>query len=81
MLAFPPGMQATARKSLQHLADSLHKRIQAGDSFAKLASSFSNDYVSAASEGNIPDISVGQYDPAFEKTVWALKDWKRKQTV
>ena len=56
------------------MADSLHRRIQAGDSFAKLASSFSNDYVSAASDGNIPEISVGQYDPSFEKAIWSLKD-------
>ena len=74
LLAFPPGMQETAKKSIQHLADSLHKRIQAGDSFAKLASVYSNDYVSAASDGNIPEISVGQYDPAFEKAIWALKN-------
>ncbi len=74
LLAFPPGMRETAKKSLQQLADSLYRRIQAGDSFAKLASSFSNDYVSAASDGNIPEISVGQYDPSFEKAVWSLKD-------
>jgi len=74
LLAFPPGMQETAKKSIQQLADSLHRRIQAGDSFAKLVSSYSNDYVSAASDGNIPEISVGQYDPSFEKAIWSLKD-------
>jgi len=74
LLAFPPGMRETAKKSLQQLADSLYRRIQAGDSFAKLASSFSNDYVSAASDGNMPEISVGEYDPSFEKAIWSLKD-------
>jgi peptidyl-prolyl cis-trans isomerase SurA len=74
LLAFPPGMRETVKKSLQQLADSLYRRIQAGDSFAKLASSFSNDYVSAASDGNMPEISVGEYDPSFEKTIWSLKD-------
>ena len=74
LLAFPPGMKETAKKNIQHLADSLHQRIKAGESFASLASIYSNDYVSAASDGNIPDISVGQYDPTFERTIWALKD-------
>ncbi len=74
LLAFPPGMKELGKKSIQHLADSLHQRIKAGESFASLASKYSNDYVSAASDGNVPEISVGQYDPTFEKTIWSLKD-------
>ena len=74
LLAFPPGINEAGKKGIAGLADSLYKRIQAGDNFAKLAAAFSNDYVSAASDGNIPDISVGQYDPSFEETIWALKD-------
>jgi peptidyl-prolyl cis-trans isomerase SurA len=74
LLAFPPGIDEAGKKNTARLADSLYQRIQAGDDFAKLASAFSNDYVSAASDGNVPDISVGQYDPNFEQTIWALKD-------
>ncbi|MGZ8517400.1 MAG: peptidylprolyl isomerase [Chitinophagaceae bacterium] len=74
LLAFPPGINEAGKKATARLADSLYQRIKAGDDFAKLAASFSNDYVSAASEGNIPDIAVGQYDPSFEKTIWSLKD-------
>ena len=74
LLAFPPGIDETGKRVTSHLADSLYQRIKAGDDFAKLAAAFSNDYVSAASQGNIPDISVGQYDPAFEKMIWTLKD-------
>ena len=70
-----------AKKNTASLADSLYQRIMAGDDFAKLAATFSNDYVSAASDGNIPDIGVGQYDPSFEKTIWALKDGSCKQTI
>jgi len=44
----------------------------AGDDFGKLASTFSNDYISAATGGNIPDISIGQFEPAFEKMIWSL---------
>jgi peptidyl-prolyl cis-trans isomerase SurA len=74
LLAFPPGLDEAGKKNTARLADSLYKRIQAGDDFAKLAAAFSNDYVSVASDGNVPDISVGQYDPSFEEAIWALKD-------
>ena len=39
----------------------------------KLASKFSNDYISAASAGVIPEFGVGAYDPQFEKIVFGLK--------
>ena len=74
LLAFPPGVDQAGKNKIMKLADSLYQRILKGDDFGKLAAAFSNDYVSAAADGNIPDISVGQYDPGFEKTVWALKD-------
>ena len=74
LLAFPPGISDADKKKTGALADSIYKRIIGGDDFGKLASTFSNDYVSAATEGSIPDISVGQYDPAFEKQVWSLKN-------
>jgi peptidyl-prolyl cis-trans isomerase SurA len=72
LIAFPPGADEATKKTAARLADSLYQRIMAGGDFGKLASAFSNDYISAATGGNIPDISVGQYDPAFEKLVWSL---------
>ena len=33
---------------------------------------YSNDYISAAAGGTVPDISVGQYDPEFEKLLLSL---------
>jgi peptidyl-prolyl cis-trans isomerase SurA len=74
LLAFPPGIDEAGKKKIANLADSLYQRIKAGDDFPKLTAAFSNDYISAASDGNIPDISVGQFDPSFEKAIWALKD-------
>jgi peptidyl-prolyl cis-trans isomerase SurA len=74
LLAFPPGIDEAGKKKIAKLSDSLYQRIKAGGDFAKLAATFSNDYISAASDGNIPDISVGQFDPSFEQTIWALKD-------
>lgn len=72
LLALPPGTDEAGKKTYARLADSLYKRIVAGDDFGKLAVAFSNDNVSAASNGNVPEISVGQYDASFEKVIWAL---------
>jgi peptidyl-prolyl cis-trans isomerase SurA len=74
LLAFPPGANETARKKIARLADSLYQRLMKGDDFAKLVSQFSNDYVSAASKGLMPDFGVGQYDPGFEKAAFSLKN-------
>jgi peptidyl-prolyl cis-trans isomerase SurA len=72
LLAIPPGSNEVVIKQIARRADSLYKRILAGDNFNRLAVDFSNDYISAASGGMMPDIGVGQYDPAFEKVLWSL---------
>jgi len=72
LLAIPPGSDEEIKEQIARRADSLYKRILAGDNFNRLAADFSNDYISAASGGMMPDISVGQYDPAFEKVLWSL---------
>lgn len=73
LLAFPPNADETAKKRLQKLADSLFKRLLAGENFNRLAAAFSNDYVTAATGGLMQDIGVGQYDPVFESALWSLK--------
>lgn len=72
LLAIPPGSDDTEIKKIGSRADSLYKRLLKGDDFGKLAAAFSNDYVSAVNSGTMPDIGVGQYDPAFEKVLWGL---------
>lgn len=72
LLAIPPGSDDATQKQIQRRADSLYKRILAGDNFNHLAAVFSNDYITAANSGIMPDISVGQYEPAFENALWAL---------
>jgi peptidyl-prolyl cis-trans isomerase SurA len=73
LLAIPPGGDDAVKQSLARRADSLYKALQAGATFSQLASQFSNDYISAASGGTMPDIKVGEYDPAFERAVFSLK--------
>ncbi len=72
LLAIPPGSDEDMKKQIAARADSLYKRIMAGDNFNRLASDFSNDYISAATGGMLPEMGVGQYDPVFEKAAWDL---------
>lgn len=72
LLAIPPGSNDADKKVIAGRADSLYKRIMAGENFTRLASAFSNDYISAAAGGTMPDIGVGQFDPAFENVLWSL---------
>src|SRR5690348_11820245 len=74
LVAIPPNASEIVKRSQARLADSIYQRLIAGDDIAPLATSFSNDVVSAAAGGNVPDISVGQFEPAFEKLIWSMKD-------
>ncbi|MFN2457016.1 MAG: peptidylprolyl isomerase [Chitinophagaceae bacterium] len=73
LLAVPPGADAGTKTKIQKQADSLYNRIVKGADFGKLAAQFSNDVVSAASNGLMPEFGVGEFDPAFEKAVFALQ--------
>jgi peptidyl-prolyl cis-trans isomerase SurA len=72
LLAFPPGATEEYKAGVKRLADSLYNRLTKGDDFGKLASAFSNDMISAAANGQIPEFGVGQYNPAFEAVVFGL---------
>ncbi|RYZ26646.1 MAG: hypothetical protein EOO10_14990 [Chitinophagaceae bacterium] len=73
LLAFPPGADAKAKGRLKKTADSLYARLLAGDDFGKLATAFSNDVVSSASNGRMSEFGVGDFSPAFENAVFALQ--------
>lgn len=72
LLAFPPDADAATKAQVRKKADSIYQRLLKGDDFTKLATQNSNDVTSLAANGQMPDINVGQYEPAFENTVYAL---------
>lgn len=72
LLAIPPNADEKVKKQIAARADSLYKRLMAGENFNRLAAAFSNDYISGAAGGIMPDIGVGQYDPVFESVLWSL---------
>lgn len=73
LLAFPPGADDALIAKLGKTADSLYRRLQAGDDFGKLATSFSNDVISSASNGQMQEFGVGEFNPAFESVAFALQ--------
>ncbi len=72
LLAVPPGSDDAAKKKIAAKADSLYNRLQKGDDFGKLAGLFSNDVVSSASNGQVPEFGLGSYDPVFEAVAFSL---------
>jgi len=72
LLAFPPGASEAYKASLKKTADSLHKRLLAGDDFTKLATQFSNDVISAAANGQMAEFGVGEYSTEFETAAFGL---------
>ena len=72
LIAVPPGSDSSAKKKLAALADSIYTRLQKGDDFGKLATAFSNDVVSSASNGSMPEFGLGTFHPAFEAAAFSL---------
>jgi peptidyl-prolyl cis-trans isomerase SurA len=72
LIAIPPGSDNITKATKAKLADSLYNRLQKGDDFGKLATAFSNDVVSSASNGMMPEFGIGTYDPSFENVAFAL---------
>ncbi len=72
LLAFPPGIDDAGKAAIKKKADSLYAHLLAGDDFGRLATAYSNDVVSSASNGQMSEFGVGEYDPLFESAVFAL---------
>lgn len=72
LIAIPPGSDEATKSALRNRADSLYSRLQKGDDFGKLAAAFSNDVISSASNGVMPEFGLGTYDPAFENVAFTL---------
>ncbi len=66
LLAIPPQSNAALVEEKRRLADSIYQLLKNGAELAPLAKQFSNDLVSSQSNGQVPDIVVGQYESDFE---------------
>lgn len=73
LLAFPPRATDEQKNRLKKQADSIFSALQKGTDFAQLAALYSNDLVSAAKSGELPEFGIGEYEPAFEEAALRLK--------
>ncbi|MBI5101802.1 MAG: peptidylprolyl isomerase [Nitrospirae bacterium] len=67
------GANAEIRQSAREKAESLLKRIRAGEDFAKVAEEASDDKGSSAKGGDLGFIPKGKMAPEFEKAAYQLK--------
>ncbi len=64
------GTPEADRLSVRNLAESVRKRVEAGEDFASLARSMSQDPASAEQSGDLGYFGRGQMVPAFEKAAF-----------
>lgn len=74
ILVAAPENDEAGFKTAALLADSLYGALQNGADFATLAKEFSNDRTTFMNGGEMPEMAVGKYSPAFESQAFALKN-------
>lgn len=72
LIATPPGDASENSKLIQQRADSVYLKLKNGADFAEIARQFSDDKLTYMSGGNMPEFTVGKFDPAFENEVFKL---------
>ena len=65
---------AAKNKVVKLTADSLYKRVLAGDDFGALATKYSQDKSSSIRDGELPAFTTGRMVPEFEAAAFALKN-------
>jgi peptidyl-prolyl cis-trans isomerase SurA len=74
LIAVPPGSDAEVRAKAAKTADSVYQLlITKSVAFETMVREVSNDMNSIASNGELPEFSIGQYDLVFEAAAFGLK--------
>ncbi len=74
LFAFPPAISDIQRAAIKQTADSVYDALVQGASFTQMVLQYSKDNESFKDEGELPVFGVGKYDPAFETSVFSLKE-------
>ncbi|ORU90550.1 MAG: peptidylprolyl isomerase [Cycloclasticus sp. symbiont of Poecilosclerida sp. M] len=74
LLEAPSGTSEEESESKRAMAESVLKRIKAGEDFAALAKEFSDDIGSSASGGDLGIVSAGLLEPVLEKPFLRLQE-------
>jgi peptidyl-prolyl cis-trans isomerase SurA len=73
LFALPQNATSDNINTLRKKADSVYKLLQAGQDFATLAKKYSDDKLTYANGGVLPEFGTGKYDPSFESNVLSIK--------
>jgi peptidyl-prolyl cis-trans isomerase SurA len=73
LFALPQNANPETIKATRQKADSIYKLLRAGQDFATLAKKFSDDKLTYASGGVMPEFGTGKYEPDFERHVLEIK--------
>ncbi|MGB7913644.1 MAG: SurA N-terminal domain-containing protein [Desulfobaccales bacterium] len=72
-LLIPPKADAATRQRLEKQAQDLLDKLKAGEDFAKLAQTYSQDPASRAAGGELGDVQRGQHPPQWDLAAFGLK--------
>lgn len=74
LLSLDPNASPEAKQATKERAMAIYNHLVAGQTTFNLAvKNFSNDRLTAASDGLMPDFTTGTYSPAFENEVFKIK--------
>ncbi|MGC2434351.1 MAG: SurA N-terminal domain-containing protein [Desulfobaccales bacterium] len=72
-LLIPPKADAATRQRLEKQAQDLLDKLKAGEDFAKLTQTYSQDPASRAAGGELGDVQRGQHPPQWDLAAFGLK--------
>ena len=72
LFSFFPDATAEMKKNTQRKADSVYNLLLKGAPFPDMVSKYSNDRTTAATNGEMQEFGLGNYDAAFDSAVFAL---------
>ena len=72
LLAFAPGQDASNTPEIKAKADSIYDLVKNGSNFAFLAKTYSDDKMTYAAGGELPEFTTGKFQPSFEKEIFKL---------
>jgi peptidyl-prolyl cis-trans isomerase D len=81
LVAVPQDADKEAKAKARAKAESILKKLQAGENFAELAKTMSDDPGSAEKGGDLGFFGKGIMDPAFEEAVFSLKKGEMSSIV
>ncbi len=72
LFSLPPEANTSDNKLFENRADSVYQQLKNGADFGKMARQYSDDKLTYANAGEMPEFGTGKFDPSFENEVFKL---------